>query len=119
MAVWGAGLNLLFKNGRMAFEMYAGPYTEWIGHHEEFVLELASGVGEGGRYPQLSALWKAFYDSPRLSPVQANALVHELIHLLAANGGSKNKPLAAVVFRLMTFFSAAYVGGLQVNCSSD
>ena len=76
----------------MAFDMFAGDHHECIGHHEDFLLGL---VGEDrARYPQLVSLRDAFYTSPRLSPRQAGALVHELIDLLSSNGGIANKALA-------------------------
>ena len=102
----------------MAFDMYAGPYSEAIGHHEEFVLQLAYDPEEGGRYSQLSQLWESFYDGPHLSPQQSNLLVHELIALQAQHG-SANKELGRIVFRLIAFFSAAYTFNLEVVCGSD
>ena len=100
----------------MAFDMYAGDRRERIESHEEFLFSLAS---DAPNYPELSALWENFYNSPRLSPQQANAVVHELIALLAANGGNTNKVLNSVVGRLLPFFSAACRNGHEIRCSSD
>ena len=89
----------------MAFDMFAGDSRDCIAHHEEFIFELAQA--HPARYPELLAMFHLLYDSPRLSARQAGALVHELIDLLASHGGLGNKPLAAVVVRLLPFFSTA------------
>ncbi len=47
---------------KMAFERYAGNESEQVGHHEEYFLNLASEQPE--KYPELSKLYVAFYDSP-------------------------------------------------------
>ncbi|MDC6167378.1 hypothetical protein [Paucibacter sp. XJ19-41] len=101
----------------MAFDMYADQAREAIGQHEEFLLMLASA--DEARFPELSAVWSSFYKSPCLPSAQAGRLVHELLDLLACNGGRSNKPISEPVIRLVLFFSAAYRGGHEVRCSSD
>ena len=59
------------------------------------------------------------YNDPRISPRESGALVHELIDLLAANGGAANKALLSTVVRLLTFFCSAYRNNQEVSCSSD
>ena len=101
----------------MAFDMFSGSLHEEIGHHEEHIFALAAE--NESQYPELSGVWASFYADPRLSARQAGVLVHELIDLLAANGGTSNKALASTVIRLLAFFSAAYRNDLEVKCSSD
>lgn len=101
----------------MALDMFAGDSHDCIDHHEEFILDLAQM--DEARYPELGAISALFYEGPRLSPRQAGALVHELIDLLAFHGGLANKPLAAVVVRLLPFFSMAYRQDQDIRCSSD
>lgn len=101
----------------MAFDMYAGDAQERIGHHEEFIFDLLEE--DSSRYPELSSIWDRFYDGPRLSSQQAGAIVHELIDLLASNGGAGNKQLASVVLRVLPFFSKAFRENAEVRCVSD
>jgi len=101
----------------VAFDMHAGDRRESIGHHEEFLFALAQE--NESRYPELLAVWHAFYNGPRISSSHAGALVHELIDLLSSNGGLANKPLATAVVRLLPFFSAAHRSQQEVRCSSD
>lgn len=101
----------------MAFDMYIADALESIGHHEEFIFTLVEQ--DELRYPQLTAIWDQFYDGPILSPSQAGVVVHELIDLLTANGGTSNKPLTSVVLRILPFFSKAYKTQSQVRCVSD
>lgn len=101
----------------MALDMYAADMHEAIGHHEEFIFTLFDENDH--RFPVLSLILAELYDDPRLSPSQANALVHELLELLACNGGGSNRALSAIVLRLATFFSAAFRTNQEVHCSSD
>ena len=102
----------------MAFDMYFGEAEhEAIGHHEEFLFSLVQEHED--RYPELTKIWEAFYDGPTISAHQSGHIVHELIELLASNGGLTNKSLASAVVRLLPFFSSAYRGGKDVRCSSD
>lgn len=101
----------------MAFDMRAGDRRENIGHHEEFLFALAQE--NESHYPELLAVWNAFYSAPRISSADAGALVHELIDLLSSNGGLSNKPLANTVVRLLPFFSAAHRSQQEIRCSSD
>jgi hypothetical protein len=100
----------------MAFDMYAGEKHEMIDHHEEFIFSL---IKKQSDYPELDSIWSAFYDDPHLSVNQADLLTHELIALLANNGGSNNKQLCTVVNRLVEFFSFAYANKIQIKCLSD
>jgi len=102
----------------LAFDMYRGSgEREEIGRHEEFLFELAQASET--KCPQLLRIWKSFFNDPSISAEQAGALVHELIDLLAVNGGASNKPLVNVVVRLLPFFSTAYRNQQEVRCQSD
>lgn len=101
----------------MALDLYAGDRHEAIGAQDEFLLHLADA--DRARYPQLSAIQARFHDDPRLHVEQVGLVVHELIELLAAHGGTGNPALARVALRLMTFFSVAYRAGLDVRGHSD
>lgn len=101
----------------MGFEMYAGNAHECIAHHEESIFALLEQ--DERRYPQLAVLRQEFYRSHRLSAQMTGDLVHELIDLLAANGGIANRPLLLLVLRLLPFFSMAYRHGVEVRCVSD
>ena len=101
----------------MPFDMYANGRHEAIGHQEEFIFALIQADRQ--RFPALSALWSAYYDDPRLSSAQACALLHELIDLLASQGGTANKALAHTVVRLLPFFSMACKGGHEIRTESD
>ena len=101
----------------MSFDMYAGDTHESIAHQDEFIFALAKA--DASRYPELVAIWEAFYDDPRISTARAGALVHELIELLNTNGGVKAGPLAYTVLRLLPFFSGAYRNNQEIRCESD
>jgi hypothetical protein len=101
----------------MAFDMYAGDMHEAIGNHEEFLFAL---IEENDvRFPVLLMIWADFYEDPRLSSAQANALIHELLNLLACNGGATNKVLSVIVLRLISFLSAAFRANREIRCASD
>jgi hypothetical protein len=51
--------------------------------------------------------------------IDALNVVHELLDLLASNGGTSNKPLASVVLRILPFFSMAYREQREVRCVGD
>jgi hypothetical protein len=101
----------------MAFDMYVDKVHEMIGTNEEFIFSLAEQ--EGSLYPELMSIWEAFYKDSRLSVSQADSIAHELIALLAHNGGSNNKHLTSVVIRLLTFFSFAYTTKKEIKCVGD
>lgn len=101
----------------MAFDMQTSETSERINHHEDFLFLLVDEQPD--RYPQLSILWDKFYDSPVLSPPQAEAIVHELIDLLNVQGGLENKALSHLIFRLLCFFSMAAKTDQSIQCSSD
>ena len=94
--------------------MYANGQHEAIQHQEEFIFALAQA--NAPQFPALSALWEAYYNDPRISSAQ---LLHELIALLAINGGSANKSLVNTVVRLLPFFSMASQGGHEIRTQSD
>ena len=81
--------------------------------------DFALAQANAPQFPALSALWEAYYDDPRISSAQASALLHELIALLAINGGSANKSLVNSVVRLLPFFSMASQGGHEIRTQSD
>ncbi|MEI2456889.1 hypothetical protein [Lysobacter firmicutimachus] len=98
--------------------MSAGGRRESIRHDEEHVMVLADS--DRARYPQLHALWDAFYDSPTLSPLQAGAIVHELIELLDRHGqDGRDRHLIRIVLRWLAFFSHAARGGHAIETLSD
>ena len=101
----------------MAMTLYAGEHREHIEPQDEFLLQLAES--EQARYPQLTALWLAFYDSPRLSSRQAGELVHELLMVMTSAEGSLHPAQLRRGLRLAAFFSAASREGLEVRTSSD
>ena len=101
----------------MAFDLHTAEISESIGNHEEFLFLLVEEQPDS--YPQLSALWDAFYKSPGLSPEQAGTVVHELIDLLECSGGVSNKALSRLIFRLLYFFSIAAKKNQSIQCSSD
>ena len=98
--------------------MSAGGREESIRHGEEYVLQMAAD--DAARYPQLHALWCAFFDDPRFSPQQAGAMVHELIELLDRHGnGGRERGLTYTVSRWLAFFSHAARGGYEIETNSD
>jgi len=102
----------------MGFDMSAGEREESIRHGEEYILQM---VAEDAKcYPQLYALWRAFFDDPRFSPQQAEAMVHELIELLDRHGnGGRERNLTHSVLRWLAFFSYAARGGHEIETYSD
>jgi hypothetical protein len=100
----------------MAFDMYLGERSEKIDHHEAFIFKL---IEDQSAYPELSRIWKQFYGNPVISPEQSNRLVHELIMLLEKSGLSENKIFTNLMFRLLRFFSAAYVSDQEIQCTGD
>ncbi len=101
----------------MHFDTYANGHPEAIGHHEEFIFALAQA--DAPRLPALSSLWDAYCDDPRISSVQASALLHELIALLACHSSTSNNALTNTVVRLLSFFSMACQGGHEIRTQSD
>ncbi|RZI56544.1 MAG: hypothetical protein EOP37_23790 [Rubrivivax sp.] len=101
----------------MAMTLYAGEHRAHIERKDEYLLQLAEA--ESTRYPQLSSLWRAFYDSPRLSSRQALQLVHELLVLMTAAEGSLDPAQLRRGLRLAAFFSAASREDLEIRTASD
>lgn len=99
----------------MAFDMYCADEHAAIAAHEEYLLVMASQ--EPQKYPELAQIFERFYDSPTLQPHQANAIVHELIALLAVNRA--DKLLTRLIVRLLPLFSLAYCMDAVIRCSSD
>lgn len=101
----------------MAFDMYLGKTRAKIDHHEEAIFDF---VNENDAFPELGRIWEQYYDNPRISPVAANDLVHELIDLRERLvRSSEHHHLADVITRLLPFFSAAYRSGDDIKCVSD
>ena len=100
----------------MAFDMYMGKTRDCIGHHEEFLLELARRTPD--RYPGLSTLFDNLYADPVLQPDAANIITHELIELLP-EAVQVHKSAERIILRLLPFFSSAYRQGIEIRCSSD
>lgn len=86
----------------MAFDMRLGQAVEAIPTHEEFVFQLIHDE----RFPKLNWLWEQFYIDPQISPKQADALLHEVLNLWEQQGGSGNKPLSLLGYRLVRFLHA-------------
>tara|TARA_B100001059_G_C17726337_1_gene523662 strand:- start:227 stop:529 length:303 start_codon:yes stop_codon:yes gene_type:complete len=100
----------------MAFDLYSGNLSESIEHHEEGIF----GFVDSAKHPQLHRMKDSFYKDPAFTPNQSNDLVHELIMVHGAIAKDKeNKYLAAVINRLLAFFSGAYKTGQQVRSESD
>lgn len=98
----------------MGFDMSAGGRKESIHHDEEHVMVLA--YADEARYPQLYALWEAFYDSPTLPPQQAGVIVYELVELLERHGrGGRDHELIRIVLRRLALFSHAARGGHTIH----
>lgn len=103
---------------KMAFEMRANTRAEKIDYHEEPLLQWAAD--SAGNFSQLSHLWDRFYDSPKISPMQAHELVHELLKLCdLASSTEDNKWVQPIALRLARFFSFAYTNTLEIICISD
>ncbi|MFX1677656.1 hypothetical protein PV762_00330 [Mitsuaria sp. CC2] len=98
-------------------DLYAGEHRAHIEPQDEYLLQLAEA--ENVRFPQLTALWRAFYASPRLSSRQALQLVHELLVLMTAAEGSLNPAQLRRGLRLAAFFSAASREDLEIRTASD
>ena len=98
----------------MAFDMYADQMEEKFEHNEEY---LFSYINELEEFPILNWIWEEFYKSPRISPDQANAIVHELIYLSTLH--SSDKQLINTVLRLLPFFSSCYKNKLTIKTASD
>lgn len=101
----------------MPLDLYAGALSERIEHRDEVLLQLAAE--DASRYPRLNALWATFHDDPRLSAAQSGDVLHELIALLASNGGAQPAYVLQRGLKLLAFFSAAHRAGLAVRCVSD
>jgi hypothetical protein len=99
----------------MAFSMSLAGASEDIGGNEQYFLVMAAA--QPRLYPALAAVWNQFYDSRPIAPDDANAIVHELIMLLAANNA--DRALTQLIVRLLPFFSQAYRTQEPIRCSSD
>jgi hypothetical protein len=62
-------------------------------------------------------VWQRFDQRPQIVPDEANAIVHELIMLLAANHA--DRALTQLIVRLLPFFSQAYRTQEPILCRSD
>lgn len=99
----------------MAFDLHLQDVREKIGAQEEYFLVMAAQQPQ--RYPELSGLWRRFHESPAIAPAMANAIVHELIALLAEN--KADRALTKLIVRLLPLFSQAYLVQESIQCSSD
>lgn len=100
---------------RVAFDMYFGSRREAVFDYEQYLLAMA----EPARFPQLSTISARFYERFSLSPQQANACVHELLAILDEYGPAGNNAISLLVLRLVSFFSAAYRTGENIQCVGD
>jgi hypothetical protein len=99
----------------MTFSMSLAGASEAIGGNEQYFLVMAAA--QPRRYPALAAVWNQFYDSQPIGPDEANAIVHELIMLLAANHA--DRALTQLIVRLLPFFSQSYRTQEPIRCTSD
>jgi hypothetical protein len=99
----------------MAFCLFLGETREEIGNHEEYILVMAAS--DAKRHPVLSSVWHRFDESPQIAAEEANAIVHELIMLLAANHA--DRALTQLIVRLLPFFSQSYRTQEPIRCTSD
>lgn len=107
----------------MVFCMSLGGTSEDIALHEEYFLVMAAAHPR--LYPALAAVWQRFHDNPAMAesrsetiaPDDANAIVHELIMLLAANHA--DRALTQLIVRLLPFFSQSYRTQEPIRCASD
>jgi hypothetical protein len=99
----------------MAFSMFLGGTREDIALHEEYFLVMASAHPQ--TYPALASVWQRFYDDPTIVAAEANAIVHELVMLLAVNHA--DRALTQLIVRLLPFFSQAYRTQEPIRCASD
>ncbi|MFT7577776.1 MAG: hypothetical protein ACI9XZ_004179 [Alphaproteobacteria bacterium] len=104
------------QDAEMAFDMYAGPNSESIQLHEEAIFEITAN--EPSKFPELNALYAAFYSDPLVSDQAAGRLVHELIEVLDVTRSS-NRVVFDLAARLLPFFRHAFRNKEQVRCSSD
>ena len=97
--------------------MYAGDRHEAIYAQDEY---LFAYIAEAPRdFPQLKTLYSHFYSEIRLTPEQAELLVHELLCLHDRFGVEAGKGLGALVLRLAPFFSAAARNHIGIRCVGD
>jgi hypothetical protein len=99
----------------MAFCMSLDGTIEVIGVNEQYVLVMAAA--QPRHYPMLASVWQRFDQSPSIGAADANAIVHELIVLLAANNA--DRALTQLIVRLLPFFSRAYRTQVAILCSND
>jgi hypothetical protein len=108
----------------MALSMSLAGTSEDIDSNEQYFLVMAAAKPR--LYPALAAVWNQFYDSrvidadrpaASIGPDDANAIVHELIMLLAANHA--DRALTQLVVRLLPFFSQAYRTQESILCRSS
>ncbi|MBK1852542.1 MULTISPECIES: hypothetical protein [unclassified Marinobacter] len=100
----------------MAFDMYIGKYHESIGDEDEYILSMIRG--SESEFPQLSKVSLNYYGDLTFTPVEASALVHELMKLSSQNRQS-NTAMKLLILRLASFFSIAVQTNQEVNCAGD
>ncbi len=99
----------------MALSMSLTGASADIDGNEHYFLVMAAA--QPRLYPALATFWSQFYDSQPIAPDAANAIVHELIMLLAANHA--DRALTQLIVRLLPFFSQSYRTQESILCSSD
>ncbi|HIK15915.1 MAG TPA: hypothetical protein IGS53_11620 [Leptolyngbyaceae cyanobacterium M33_DOE_097] len=101
----------------MSFDMYSGNLHDAIHPHEEYLLAIAANAPK--KYPELTALRDRFYDDPRISVEQCDALLHELIDLLSDHVNKNDIISVNLISRLLSFFSLARRSDRAIVCKSD
>jgi hypothetical protein len=101
----------------MAFDMYAGEYHEKIEANEEYLFEMVSS--DRHSFPVINDLRSKFYDDPKISVLQSELLIYELISLLAQCMDSRDTNSANIIARLLLFFSQAKRQDIEIQCKSD
>ena len=99
----------------MPFDLTAGAHRDAIEHEEEVILQRAAD--DEARYPELTRVWFAFYDSPRIDPDRAGRLAAECAAL--AEAGVLDREHIDAARRLANFFARAAADGTWVATMSD
>jgi hypothetical protein len=97
----------------MAFDLYLGRRKVSIDTLEEEIFHI---VNNDARFPRLNWLWEEFYNSPSITPKQANDIVHELILLRSIHTSYSVKK---VIDKLLPYFSLAFKDDITITTLSD
>lgn len=101
----------------MAFDMIAGERRDAFEYGEEVIFQVTSKNER--RFPNLSFIWKFYYDDPWLSASQSRDLTSELADLLTFDEVKANPRLSASVSRLAQFFKEVHLANQSIQCQSD